>query len=137
MVIPEKTSQFMTVVLDTARDMSDWKPVFFCVVIPEAQRNDPKAWIDAGKTLEEHLKESQSPLKLIHGICVSANEAAFHHYDCDQRIFSPKSEGDHFDLHSERGSLHFMAVVKSVKDMCVEQIGELLEMEQSEDEEEL
>jgi len=67
------------------------------------------------------LREADGPgIKVIHGVIVCGDKAAFYRYDCERRMVLPEPQGLISDLMTESGAARILGVMEDVKRMCGE-----------------
>jgi hypothetical protein len=103
-------------------------PIFILYILPESASNDAAACKKASDKLKKLMIKAVTPIKVIHGICVSGTRFAHCSYDREQEIMTPGSEQQlrfDFDLKDKSGADSLLSVVEDVKNMCRELVGEL------------
>lgn len=75
------------------------KPVFIFLILPESQYSNPVTCTEADSTMRRLLTEADTPLRMMHGVCVSGTRIAFYCYGREQQTILPISQGQmRFDL---------------------------------------
>jgi hypothetical protein len=106
----------MSVVFNNHADQ--WKPVFFFLNIPAFQYRNSATCTEADNVMRRLLSEADTPIGVLHGLCVSGTRIAFYSQQRKCVTFD-------FNLMDEDGAARPLEVVKEIKGMCRKLVGDL------------